>query len=698
MHGAGSSLEVNEWLTAAAFAAIPGISERAARKALARAFEGRPWRGKGLIVRKVPSRGGSAGWAFEVLAESVHGDAEGGLPTVPAASPTTAVPDAPVPAVPTRAAPQPSPSCAGALQRYEIIRPVLQHAPGSAERGRATREAAERAGVHEQRIREWIAVYRAGGIAALKRRPREDRGRRKHAISAAWDSWSADVQLSDATKAQIAAELERHVRSLWRSSTELGGRRIALLASDRLAKLTEDAGFEGDARRLKAICKLSLRFVRRSSHYRAVAIHDQDAKQWHDKHRPRIRRTREGCLPMGVVFGDVHHQDVLLPRADGSTFTAKLVAFLDWANNRIFIHPVFLAKGEGVRQEHVIEAFISMTQDSGWGVPEILYLDNGKEYGCLDRMADALQLVSEMRALDDAAGLVPAALQRPRPIVKATPYNAAAKPIEPAFKVLEQGFFSLLQGWIGGDRMAKKTANVGREPIPYLHGEAAFLTDLQRCLAAYHASPQTGALDGLTPNEAFNAAVDAGWRRMDIARGALLAAFGQDEFRTVRQGGFSYDGRIYTHDAIQELPAGTRLHLRIPPFRDQLGIPVMDGRGGVRCMAAVDRRYDVLDPDGAREAGRRVARARAGVAKLRANTDPVDVLEAEARRAAREAPAAIPESAGVIRLSEGMEAVGRALESAPTERPAADDEREKISRERARALRARFLRTVRATG
>ena len=45
------------WLTTAAFAATAGISERAARKALARAFEGRRWRGKVLIVRSVVKRG-----------------------------------------------------------------------------------------------------------------------------------------------------------------------------------------------------------------------------------------------------------------------------------------------------------------------------------------------------------------------------------------------------------------------------------------------------------------------------------------------------------------------------------------------------------------------------------------------------------------------------------------------------------------
>ena len=347
MNGADMASRDDGWLTAAAFAAAAGISERAAQKALRRAFDGRSWRGKTLIVRRVPSRGGDGGLAYEVLAASVTGDGDN-LPAVPAA-------------------PRPAPPGTAAARRHEIILPVLALERSAAGRKRAVVEAARQAGVSERTIYDWLAAHEAGGVAALKRRPREDRGQRKHTISAIWDSWADEVKLDGATKARIAADLERYVRSLWAATTELGARRIALLASDKLAELTEAVGFEGNARRLKTICKLSLRFVRSNSHYRAVAIYDQDAKQWHDKHRPRIRRTREGRAPMSTVFGDVHHQDVLLPRADGSTFTAKLVCYLDPATKRMFVHPVFPAKGEGVRQEHVIEAFIAMTQDPGLG-------------------------------------------------------------------------------------------------------------------------------------------------------------------------------------------------------------------------------------------------------------------------------------------------------------------------------------------
>lgn len=678
------AMGTEEWLPTAAFAKAVGISERSARRILVRAVDGQPWRGNLLTARKVPARGGAGGCSYEVLADS--------LPAI-----TDAAPPAVAPAV--IAAPTPRATGSG-TERYEIIRPVIKHPPGSAERGRAGRQAARQAGVHERCIREWIAAYETGGIGALKRKPREDRGQRRHTVSAAWDAWAKEAQLSDATKAQIAAKLERYTRSLWASTTEHGDRRIALLASDKLAELTETAGFEGEAHQLRKVCKLSRRFVRRHQHYRAVAIYDQDAKQWHDKHRPRIRRHREGRWPMDVVVGDVHPMDVLLQRADGSTFTAKLVAFLDWATNRIFACPVFLEKSEGVRQGHVIDATCAMTQEPTWGLPQVLYLDNGGEYGRLDAIADAQRLNIQMRALGDDPAFDKALLERCNPIVRAQPYNAAAKAIEPAFKTLERGFFSMLPGWIGGDRMAKKTANVGREPAPYPHGKAQFLADLQKCMDVYHATPQSGALNGRTPNEAYNAAVEAGWQRRPIARGALLAAFGKDEFRTVRRGAFSFGGRIYTHKAIQELPGDTRIHLRVPPFRDLPEIPVMDASGELLCMAAADPSYDVLDPEGAREAGRRHGRARTGVAKLRADTDPVDVLEAEVRRAGRAEPARIPENTDTIRLSEGYENIGKALETPRAERQAAEEEHEEISRERQRELREHVLslRKLRATG
>ena len=670
-----------QWLSAEAFSGYAGISERSARRIMSRAFDGVPWRGHALTVRKVPSRGGASGFAFQVHEASLPG-AAADLPAI-------------IPAAPAPPAAHPSPACSVAAGRHDIIRAALPHPPGSSERGCAVREAARIGRISKRTIYDWIAAYERDGWAGLRRRPRADRGQRKHTISRAWD---AAVPFDDATKARIAADLERRVRSLWAATTEVGWRWVARVAAGYLAEQTVAAGFAPDARRLRKICTLSNRFVERGRRYRAVAIHDLDAKQWDDKHRPRIWRTIAARRPMEIVVCDVHPMDVLLPRADGSTFTAKLVVSHDWATNRLFVYLVFPARGEGVRQEHVVEAFIAMTQAPGWGVPQVLYIDNGSEYGCADLVADALQVNTQVRALGDDPEFRTDLLNRRRAIVRAQPYNASAKPIEGMFGVLERGVFSMLPGWIGGDRMTKKTANVGRAPVPYSHGEAAFRADLRNCIELYETNPQHGALGGRSPREVFQAAVEAGWQRMDISVGALHAAFAHDESRIVRQGAFSYEGRNYTAREIQALPAGTTLHLRIPICGGLDEIPVMDEGGGLLCMAAVDRPYDVLDTEGAKESGRRRATARAGVKALRADTEPLDMRAAIAGLASRQDPAPIPESAGVIRLSEGKEAIGRALERSPAVRIAAEDERNQLSRERTREARDRYLRKARANG
>lgn len=663
-----------QWLPAPAFAAAFGISERAAQKALSRALDGKPWRGHRLAVRQVPARA-RAGRALQVHEASLPGIA-------PAAQQRPAVAEA-------------TPADTGAARRRRIIQPALAQPPGSAGRGRAVAEAAMAAGVPERTLRSWIAAYESRGYAGLKRKRRADKGQRRHRVSARWD---AAVAFDADTMERIGADLDRYVRSLWAATTEPGERMIARLASRRLRGLTRAAGYDGEARALKAACKVSLRFVRRHSHYRAVAIHDLDAKQWHDRHRPRIRRTRADRAPMELVVGDVHPMDVLLPRAEGGTFTAKLICWQDWATNRIFVHPVFLARGEGVRQEHVAESYIAMTQAPGWGVPQVLYLDNGGEYRCFDLVGDAMALTTDARALQDDSALHAELQERRRTAVLAQPYNAAAKDIEGKFAILERSFFSMMPGWIGGQRMAKKTANVGRAPVPYPHGKAAFLRDLDNCIEAYETHPQSGVLGGRSPREAFAAAVDAGWTRMDIDPGALRAAFARDASRTVRQGAFSYNGERYTAPEIQALPADTRLHLRIPICGGLDAIPVMDADGGLFCIAALDRAYDALDTAGAKDAGRRLARARAGVRTLRADTDALDMRAEVAGLVADETPEPVPDSAGTIRLSEGMEAVGRALERTPAQRRAEAPAPADAMTDRRRAAFDRYLERARAAG
>ena len=500
-------------------------------------------------------------------------------------------------------------------------------------------------------------------------------------------AWDQAVDFGAATKKQIAEEIARLVGSLWASGTEHGWRWVANEAAEDLMKLTRKAGYQGDDGELKRICKLPHNFIMPHRPYRAIAIYDHDAKQWHDKHRPRIQRDRTLRQPMEVVVCDVHPMDVLLPRPDGSTFTSKLVAFEDWATARVFPHPVFLPKGKGVRQAHIAEAIVAMMTDPRWGAAEYLYIDWGGEYGCAELAEDVMWLSRQHRELqgrplrilnlEDDPKLKRALYARREGIIRAKPYNASAKSIEGTFNVLEKGVFSTLPGWIGGNRMAKKTANVGQAPAPYPHGEEAFRRDLQNCIIAYETRPQSGQLQGRSPRQVFEEAIAAGWKRVDVDRGALLAAFSRDDSRVLKQGGFTYAGRRYTAPKLQERPAETTLHLRPPIWGNQDGIPVIDQDGSLLCVAWADVRYDVLDSEGAAEAGRRLKRAKAGVKAMRADVDPIDMRARLASKAEREGPGPIPESAGTIRLDPAQEAAGRVLARTPAERRAAEAEEEK---------------------
>ena len=567
-------------------------------------------------------------------------------------------------------------------ERYRLIEPALEHPPGSPERGAAIAAAVRASGKDQATVRRWIAGYEADGWAGITRQERPDARQNRVYVTRAWDS---AVPFDDATKARIAAELRGKINTLFAASPEYGWRMIGRIAATHLEDWTREAGFKGGEAQLRQICRLAQHVVMQGQdwrRFRNVAIHDHDAKRWHDETMPRVRRTRAGRKPMEIVFGDVHPMDILLPRPDGSTFTAKLIAFEDWGTGRLFGVPVFLGKGEGVRQEHIAAAFVAMTQEPGWGVPETLYIDNGGEYGCVDMVSDALIAAKRMRLLTGELEAVDW-----QTTVRAMPYNAASKPIEPAFARLER-ILAGLPGWIGGNRMKKKTANVGREPVPYPHGREAFEEDLAAALVVYETQPKAG---GRSPRDLYEAAVAEGWRPARIAPEDLLAAFARDESRTVRQGAFTFKGRRYTTPELQALPAGAALHLRVPIFSGTDAIAVMREGGGLLCVAFPDAPFDALDRARAREAGQRRATARAGVKAARGETGPADLRAELSRLASRAGPATDPEAGIAVPANAGGRAVGRAVLQAPAARRKQEAEANEISRRQWREAIDGFL-------
>lgn len=234
------------------------------------------------------------------------------------------------------------------------------------------------------------ATRRGRGIAGLCRRKRSNAGADLVIVSRRWDR---DVPFSAEKKKEIRAKLQRKVRSPWAAGAA-GWNHIARFAKTELVKLTRAAGVSLPDAEMLRLCAVPRRFAEKERRHQILAIKDNDAKRFADDYAPRVRRSRDGLLPMSIVVADVHHTDILFQRPDGSICTPKAIAWHDLATNRLFMTIVFLAPKEGVRQEHVVASFIAMTQNPEWGMPGKLYLDNGGEFKKLGFVDDAMRLAA----------------------------------------------------------------------------------------------------------------------------------------------------------------------------------------------------------------------------------------------------------------------------------------------------------------
>lgn len=594
------------WLEVKSFAALAGIGPRRARRALARCHIGNAWRGHCLSVTAEHGRGGRSGLSYRVSLQSLPDDLQAKWrERHPEITTTETAGEAADSAASPALSVAPADTGPEWLRRLELIRPALAHEPRSPERVAEIDMAARTHGMAGRTLRRWIAGYEARGIAGLTDRERANKGGRLVLVSRAWDR-AMDGRLDNAAQERIAADLGRKLRSLWAGGVP-GWRHVGRLATAHLARLTRDAGFDLPDAELLALCAVPRALVERERRYATVAVKDNDAKSFFDR-QPRIRRDYSALKPLELVIGDVHPVDIYYRRDDDSLATPKLIAWLDAATNRIIGHAAFLEKGKGVRMAHVAASFAHLVQ--AWGMPGALYLDNGGEYNWSEFAADAMKLV---KVYDEDR----------RTVINAQPYNAPAKKIEGIFAVLERGPLAMIPGWIGGDRMAKKTHNVGREPEPFPGAKRELWDAIDRAIAYYNATPQPG-LEGRSPDQVWVAQVEAGWRPIAADMATLQTAFARTETRRLRQGGFTVAGQLYIHDALCQRPDLDTVTLRIPIFGD-MRPAVYAPDGEFLCHAEPETAYHPLDIDGAKESARRKALARQGVEDLRRGVTPVDL-------------------------------------------------------------------------
>jgi hypothetical protein len=217
-----------------------------------------------------------------------------------------------------------------------------------------------------------------------------------------------------------------------------------------------------------------------------------------------------------------------------------------------------------------------------WGLPTSLYLDNGSEYfgrprrygegvpsGIMTGFNELTGLLLATREFNDAikaeftsrffdsdsspsANELAAAAPRRNGVTRATPYNGPGKPlIEGGFSSLEK-VMKMIPGYIGGDRMNKKTPKLGKDTAAWVDIDV-FVKAFTQVLAYWNNKPQRGHLGGKSPNEAWADAQREGWQATDIGKMARVYAMSETVRVTVLRGSVTVGKQRYHADILHGL-------------------------------------------------------------------------------------------------------------------------------------------------
>jgi hypothetical protein len=656
---------MNAFVSAAAIAEATGKTKRAIEIAISRIVAGQAstWRGAKLDIRQVHGRGGKAGIQYKVRVTSLPIDVQDRLkahlnaPSTPFSPRTFATHFDAVLEWFSRFVEEVEATKAGTVARGNVLRTWSEKKLPDVKGSGTFRRYSMRT------LNRFLADYQRNGVRALGRAKRNDHKTKRTIVTIKFDAWAREVGLEDELK-PIAEALKIRIRGWHKAYESISA--IRLDAERHLEKLVTERGFEPP----NSVCSIPLHMVKAESEFRAVAKFKKDRKAWQDS-APAIRRTIEGLWPMDIVVGDVHPLDFLLPEVEGFQRYAKAICWLDVATKRLWMTVVFLPKGTGIRNAHVIASFMEMA--SAWGLPKTLYLDNGSEYNFAEFIPDAMKLAGN---------------DGERVLIHAKPYNARAKAIEGVFAILRHRF-AKFEGYIGGDRMKSKVANIGKAPVPFNGTFGQFREIIGAVVTQYHALPQRGQLKGVSPIEAYNRAVRAGWHVTEVDPDAFFTAFSTREARAIKNGYIAVGGRFWTCRELRER-ISDRVTVRIPKFEQWDRLPLEDERGNLIGFAEEAVEYDYLDPAGARASAKQQRERVAAVRRLDRSAPDIDVI-GEVLALANTAPKMLPAPIGArVTASDSARAIARGVKESPKVKRARED----AARESEAAFDEDFIRRI----
>ncbi len=483
-----------------------------------------------------------------------------------------------------------------AWDKYEALKPLLD-IPKSL-RGPAVKALAQRLGVHFSTLYRQLERYEEGGVTGLAKARRSDVGEARADISLQFDRLSP---LPHAVLADIRTELDAYIGSCWGAGVT-GWRQVQALAGVELHRLCQARGW----RVALEDCRVPRHVVDAKKHLKIVHQAKTDAKGTYDKHMPNVKRHKRGLMPWELVYGDVHPLDIPVRIEGRGLVYPKLIAWLCVGTGQAVGYPVLCGPNQGVTRADVAQSFAHLCEQ--FSIPDrAIGLDNGSEFNwdCMVAgYAELARLTGKARFDIQGAKAVLHEGKGGKPVLRKLPYNSKSSPCEGFFSVLENAYLCQIPGWVGGNRITKKTQNLGKEPAGFPGGDWLELCrQVGVCFDLYNNRP--GA-DGLSPNQRLNRARELwGWRPAQADAAAVLLSFAEADVRTVKAGRLTWNGLSYYDDRL--LGVNGRRLVKVAGHDPRLAFVFERADGGrLECVAALEPSYGFLDKTGAKERGRRL--------------------------------------------------------------------------------------------
>ncbi|MDZ4125161.1 MAG: hypothetical protein U1E02_13435, partial [Hydrogenophaga sp.] len=492
--------------------------------------------------------------------------------------------------------------------KFAVLRLIAATEPRTSQRRQAIQEASRHHAVPVRTIERWVKRCDEHGwdMDAMGRKKPESSNGPRILVSREFDNrWRAEG-LPEDELAELGEWVTRKLAGWWQSPVQRAGwKRVRLETLTDLQRHCREQGLSLP----RSAFHLSRRRVEELRFHSIVDVMANDAKRFDDM-KPRIRRNNALFEPMAQVVMDVKPLDCEMLRPDGTVARPKFIAFLDTGTMRITGRVVLLPKGEGVRQEHVTDAFIVMAADRHWGFPQQLYRDNGSEYLHFDLIREALKMTA-------AEGV--------RVIINAKPYSGASKPIESRFATIDRYVTSQMAGYVGGNIMNNKTQQVGKKVAPYPGTIEEFEAEFFTRLADLEGREfDSGPFKGRSPVQIYMDHVENGWRPVLVHPLALDAAFAKRVGeKKIDRGTITMSGERFRHSELAAFN-GRRVPV-VQPYRRGAS-PLVDLPGVGWIALEGEMLHLPGDISGALESSRMQKASRAAVRKLKSLAAPVDPI------------------------------------------------------------------------